>query len=258
MKRKKVAIGAAALLSVGIIYGGINFFDNTKEVKVAASNITLSDKEEIHYKMMNAIDFYNTAQGSFTIKNYKDNTQSTIDYIVDVTDNPSASVKVFDNQNPIQQVDFENNELTVSSFKKKTKSKNKTTPIKDIKKNAKVTVESDTLTNKESSEPKIKKDHYTQDIKERYYTGPNGEKSYNYRSESIMTGRASESIFPQEIATVFLEDYNNWNISNNYVVSKRNSTVLKGQLNDYYATKLGATNFELYVDKKTGILLMYK
>jgi outer membrane lipoprotein-sorting protein len=67
------------------------------------------------------------------------------------------------------------------------------------------------------------------------------------------------SLFPQEIATNFLINYDNWEIKEqNLEYLGRKSLLISGTLEEDNARKFQGKEFRFWIDKQTGILLTYE
>ncbi|KPU46052.1 hypothetical protein OXPF_05330 [Oxobacter pfennigii] len=94
--------------------------------------------------------------------------------------------------------------------------------------------------------------------KDRYNKDINGNKTILLRVDQAHMGIAQRSLFPQDIAASFLQDYSKWDITGeekylNYDVYK-----VEGTLESYLSEKLGGNRFKMLVEKNTGILLKYE
>ena len=82
-----------------------------------------------------------------------------------------------------------------------------------------------------------------------------GSPSYTYRN-SIFSP-VSTSLMPQEMTFGYLTDYDHWTIDGEEQLLGTNCIKLSGFLTGSYSDKLGITDFEMWVQKETGILLKY-
>lgn len=93
-------------------------------------------------------------------------------------------------------------------------------------------------------------------LEERYYVDENGDPNYCYRSDPTNAGGANECLFPQEYTFGYLSDKDLWAVEGSVEYCGRQCWDIVGKLNSSYAAQTGAVQFRMYVDQKTGILLM--
>ncbi|MFE4524907.1 hypothetical protein ACFRCQ_22840 [Cytobacillus firmus] len=198
-------------------------------------------KEEIHSKMLNSINYFKSAKGNFV---YSDNTgiEYTVDYHVKTKDNPSSVVTMNDHGEKSTQSFNEKSSLIIDHEKE---AYNELAVPENFSKEMWAHLE------KEDKKPKAR------------YQKENGEKVYVHYVDPTQMGIAQDSLYPQSIAMGFLEDYDQWEITD--VLSKENgglhnldTIIIEGTLNDYYQKKHSAKTFKLWVSKDTGILLNYE
>lgn len=82
-----------------------------------------------------------------------------------------------------------------------------------------------------------------------------GSPSYSYRNNIFAS--LSTSLMPQEMTFGYLTDYDHWTIDGEEQLLGTNCIKLSGFLTGSYSDKLGITDFEMWVQKETGILLKY-
>lgn len=207
----------------------------TKTQSISSNSITPITKEEIHYKMLNSVDNFKTAKGSFVYDSKIANEHIVVDYQVDLGQSPKSYEKIQGNinQTSINQehiFDGQDRNYLDNNGKKYTKDK----------------------VNKSPGDLKDKS------VQARYQKNSNGEKVYLYRNNPAMMRDASMSLFPQQMITGYLEDYSKWNIVSETTLNGLNAVVIEGDLNDYYKTKLGSAKFKWWVHKDTGIVLQFE
>lgn len=186
-------------------------------------------QEDIHYKMLNAIDFYDKAKGNFVYGSVNANFHFDVEYQVKVKNGAGSYYKLKDKNGLVQQsavdgdviVQLDDTDKTYTSFK-----------IPNVQENP----------NKKS-------------VKSRYGKTEDGEKEYSIRYDPSHMGIASNSLFSQNMAIGFLEDYTKWSIKGEEKYLSLDSVVIEGTLNDYYKEKHQASTFKFWVHKDTGILL---
>lgn len=235
-KRKGLIVGISTLAFVGgTAFSGYQLSANAEtnqSTNVQAISIQQEEnisKEELQHRMLNSIDYFESVEGGFI---YHDilGEDTTIDYKIKIKDKPSSYEKLIMKDNTIQ-ASFDGTEKTFLD------DKNKVFRKLGVMKQT------------------YNKDQFKSESPKERYQSRDGEKVYIHRGDPSNMGLASESVFPQNIALGFLEDYNKWDISSEGTLNGENVVIVKGTLNDYYSAKFKATSFKLWVDKDTGILL---
>lgn len=84
-----------------------------------------------------------------------------------------------------------------------------------------------------------------------------GAPGYRYRANPTNLPLASFSLLPQEFAFGFLSDFSKWEITGTDTYLGRECVVVKGQVGGDYGQKLRVSDFEMRIDRETGILLDY-
>jgi beta-lactamase regulating signal transducer with metallopeptidase domain/outer membrane lipoprotein-sorting protein len=192
-------------------------------------------KEEILTKMINTIDYFETAKGEFKTHtvNY-DGTQNDmlVNYELSLKNNAGGYSKT--------SSIFNGKEETVYSYYKDGSMWN--------------------LNNGTYVEAKYQTPprRGTLSIKDAFKVTDKGENETDYR-ERPPIGIADESLFPYEIASNYTRDLNAWEIEKqNEQLLGHNTVVIKGTLNDYARKKHSSNTFRFWVDKNTGILVKYE
>lgn len=93
------------------------------------------------------------------------------------------------------------------------------------------------------------------DGNERYYVDENGDPHYRYRGNPTNADMAGECLFPQVSAFAYLMDKSLWEVSGTVSYCSRECYSITGIVNESYASQIGADTFMMYVDQQTGILL---
>lgn len=208
-----------------------------------------TQKDEIWHKMLNSIDYYNSVIGKMiysdspnngTYVNYQANLNKSeaytkifevnisdisglIDgYIPEYTDKNCFDIEVFTDGNSL--VTLDNLEGTAK-------------------------YEGEAVFSRENSEPI--------DDSERVTVEEDGNPGYYYRTDITNIYLTRMSLFPQEMAFVFLTDYDLWNIDGVEEYVGRQCFVISDKTSDDYGKKLNVDNFKFYVDRETGVLLKY-
>lgn len=92
---------------------------------------------------------------------------------------------------------------------------------------------------------------------ERITVAEDGINCYAYRADPINAPTAREGLQPQELTFNFMTVEDNWDITGETTYLDRDCVVIEGHTNDYAEEKLGVYTFEFTVDKETGVLMKY-
>lgn len=237
MKKRFIITATSALVCGGILLSSFvqEKNDQQSENIVSASNVsTENSMEDIHYKMLNSIDYFESAKGSFVRSSEVLGYTDEIDYQVKLKNKPVSKVKIKRNGNDELETLYSDTELSTKDFMEKSIRKEKI----------------------EKAESKMNQKE--KQVSSRYLKLDNGKKVYQYRDDPSFMGRAAISLFPQELATGFLEDYSKWSVSENKQINNLDAVVIKGHFNDDYQQRFNAKTFELDVHTETGVLLGYR
>lgn len=203
---------------------------DNKQQQVAEEENNFLSKEQIHYLLLNSMDNFDTAQGNLEYKS-KDQYEPNIEYQVDM-----------DKINPIG---FEK----VGEVIKLAKDGEYKTIDAKTQKVVRNVGYSDYVEAKDEDKK----------IESRYSKSSDGKPLYNYRDDHPLVGISKGSLFPQELATNLLENYENWKIEDqNIKYLGRESIIIRGPLDKDNAAKFNSYSFKFWVDKQTGILLTYE
>lgn len=197
-------------------------------------------KDNIYHKMINSIDFYNTASGTIDLKLV--GVPTVVDYSVDMIKCNSYQ-KIVNTDMNLEK--FCENGVTYSYDNLARTSQ---ALIDAVSK-----VELLQISNELSSNLQT----YANDDA-RVTLGSDGYYTYYYRANPTNAAFASVSLFPQELAFGFLRDKSLWNITDQIIYENRNCAVITGSAAPSYGEKLGVATFMMYVDTETGILLKYE
>ncbi|MEH7109106.1 sigma-E factor regulatory protein RseB domain-containing protein [Bacillus sp. JJ1764] len=198
-------------------------------------NIKNMTKEEILTKMLNTVDYFETAKGSF--KMHYDNSPLTmiIEYELSLHKNAGGFSKITNLDNGPSQV----------LYHYYTGGK-----LWDLDESKGAYLEMDYQLENFSSN--------TLTIGEAFRVDNDGINVTNMRERPLI-GEAQSSLFPYEIASNYTRDLNKWNIEKqNEELLGHNTLVIKGTLNSYAKVKHKAATFRFWVDKDTGILVKYE
>lgn len=191
--------------------------------------VSLITKDDIQNKIVNSIDYFNSAEGSFTWYMEKSNTDMTIDYKVKIKDKPSSYEKITFKEGVVIENLFDGKNKETYNNKDKT-----------YKTGGVVLIDGDSS-------------KYS--IKNRYYKSGDGTPGVYLRQDPSFMGYAKESLFNQNVALGFLEDQSKWDMKNGETFLGLDTVVINGTFSDYYSNKLKANTYKLWVEKNTGIIL---
>ena len=218
-----------------------NASKNNSQVTPLEEKDTAVTKEDIHYKMLNSIQFYEKAKGSFIFHSDSLNEDKQVDYNVKVKNGAFSKVKVISNNSSSYESMYSSLDQTYTeeNLDEKNYWKMKAAPVSENSKEI----------------PKTKLGQ-KEEIATRYSQKNGIQKVYTNLPDPSYMGYPSISLYPQDVALGYLEDYNNWDIvSNNEKLNNLDVVVIQGNLNRSYQEKHGALTFKLWVQKDTGILL---
>lgn len=221
-------------LSVCMVIAGINIFmgcsignndypSYVKNVEVNEEFLnSMSDKELIVYKMINSIDFYENAFGTFSKFNKEDESNETIEYWADIKNKKS------------HYIDSDGTELLVKDNKRYFIDNNKKTYLED-----------DIKDEKDDNIPKLK-------LKDRL---ANSEK-YAYRRDGAFLDILEESLFNQNEAFSEIKGLDNWEINKEVDYLGRKAVEITGKI--IGERDFGGKSFYVLIDKETGIVLVFR
>ncbi len=207
-----------------------------------------SVKEEIVYKMLNSMDYFTTAQVSFSalfpgfdIEEYYTIETNLNTGISHQTKSDNFSQSYASAANAVNAATSDVNEayesysdgVTVRSYNNLEK----------------------TVQTIGTSEERRSLDEEWPDLEERYYIDENGDPNYCYRGNPTNASMAGECLLPQVSAFAYLMDEDLWEVTESLQYCGRDCYSVEGTVNDSYSAQIGAETFMMYVDKETGILL---
>lgn len=234
--KKTLTIIASVGLTVSLL-GSNAFAKNYYESSTSIPDNSLEFKEEIQNKMVNSIDYFNKAKGTYTFSSKTLDVVNNVDFQVELGDKSMSytKLKVTDNfKEKIIERKYNGDEiLYLDQINKKYKK------FADGNKEGR---------NKDS---KLK----GTPAKERYIKENGKIVGVHHRKDPSFMTIASEVLFNQNIALGYLNDYSKWNIVDETNYLGFDAVVINGTLDDYYQVKHKAVTFTLWVDKNTGILL---
>ncbi|PFJ17653.1 hypothetical protein COD67_14430 [Bacillus cereus] len=261
MKKKIIISGiTGGILATSLMYGNIDLnksrdtkvyaaSENVKKETIAIQNTT-EEKQKIQTLMLNSIDHFKTAKGSFEY--FNGDTNELIEYQTDLTMKPRYYEKVqelaIENHSSLKEGDIvggyeintydgENLNIYNNGFPKRNS--------KPYAYNVKTPPRTQEEVNK----------YKNSTINKRITVEPDGEKVYIHRLDPSYMRIAKTILLPEDYAMGYMEDSTKWNITGQETIAGIDTVIIEGQLNDYYTTKYNGGNFKLNVDPKTGIML---
>lgn len=194
-------------------------------------------KTNIYNKMLNTIDFFNTAELSADI-HMAEEENLTVDYYTNI-DASSAYQAIYESRN----LTFESFCNPNNDFLIRVDNKRKTYNRYDLK------------VYKRSDSPYIP-------LEERIIyddlTG-DGLPVYRYRINTTNCSLASYTLFPEGLTYSYLADFERWEIADNSIeYLGRKCVKIVGRPNPYTGDKHNNDNFVMLVDAQTGIILKFE
>ncbi|KAB2397080.1 MULTISPECIES: hypothetical protein [Bacillus cereus group] len=238
IKRNKIVAGLVITgLTLGVA-GYVNLpINNNQTVKAEVRNSTEEQKSLIQNKMVNSIDNFSSAQGSFLYYAKLANIDQTIEFDVKLNNKPVSHNKMKNN---------DGNKVSESTFD----GKQHLTVFHDEKQY--------NLANAISNEEAPVKSQAIP-AEQRYIKGPNGKnEGVKLRRDPANMGLANEVLFSQNIALGFLEEKNKWTIKGEEKYLDLPVIIITGEVPNSYAQRHGGKTFKLLVHKDTGILLNFE
>lgn len=205
------------------------FFNKTDEIDV--SNVILneeffssmSEKELIHYKILNSIDYFKNVVGELETTDVKYGNNGKVVYVIDVESRRGYvhSISEGDDREIIcdngNQLQIDNVKKSYREFQLEVRPKDET--LKKLK----------------------PKNRYSE------------KEGYMRRNDSEYILGADDSVFDQEFSSGELKDYSTWDIKGEENYLGRNCVVIEGDLGS--VGKSGDKTFRKLVDKDTGMIL---
>jgi hypothetical protein len=260
MNKKVLLAGISGMIISTGIFGLSLMYSDTDHKAHAEENQdnhpkqvlnTNNEKAKMQGLMLNSIDYFSTAKGTFEYFSESGGYHLNVDYQTDLSDNP----KSYEKSEPItstaiQKKSQENAEIEVQLYDgehiiQESTDRNETSEdgqseVQSIKVGKMSKGERDELKESKISERIVETE---------------GEKSYIHRPDPSYMGVSKTSLFPEDFAMGFLEDNNNWDIKGQENIAGVDTVVIEGKLNNDYASRYAADRFKLYVEQNTGILI---
>lgn len=192
-----------------------------------------SAQEEVYYKMLNSMDYFTTARVSFTevLPGFDEELAYTLETNLDTSiahqtltrsDDPDFSQETYADGTTVWEYDNRAKRVSSAGGVEKRRTLEEEWP----------------------------------GITERYSIDENGDPNYCYRGNPANVSGAGECLLPQAWAFGFLPEKDLWVIEGSLEYCGRQCYDVVGTVRDSYAAQIGAGQFRMYVDQKTGILLM--
>lgn len=192
-----------------------------------------SAQEEVYYKMLNSMDYFTTARVSFTevLPGFDEELAYTIETNLETSiahqtltrsDDPDFSQETYADGTTVWEYDNRAKRVSSAGGVEKRRTLEEEWP----------------------------------GITERYSIDENGDPHYRYRGNPTNVSGAGECLLPQTWAFGFLPEKDLWVIEGSLEYCGRQCYDVVGTVRDSYAAQIGAGQFRMYVDQKTGILLM--
>jgi hypothetical protein len=190
-------------------------------------NFSDMTKEQILTKMINSVDYFQTAKGEFKIPGGNTSGYAVVDYEISLRNLKGGFSKVINEKGKSENEQYYKDGTIWMIFK---------------------------------NQGSYREDKYqeaprrgTLTIKDAFTTDKNGDSVTDYR-ERPPIGAPMSSLFHYEIVSSLMRDLNKWEIEKqNEMLLGHNTMVIKGKSN-----RRDAHSFRFWVDKDTGILLKYE
>jgi outer membrane lipoprotein-sorting protein len=187
-------------------------------------------KEEILTKMLNTVDYFETANGEYKVHYGHSPGYSVVEYTISLGNKPGGIGKRTNTVNGNEEVTFEYY---------------KDGSVWTLSEQSKTYMESEYLEDGSLGT--------TLKIGDAFFVDSEGINVTKYR-ERPPIGVANETLFPYEIASNYTRDLNSWEIEKqNEELLGQNTLVIKGNIN-----RRDFQSFRFWVDKDTGILVKYE
>lgn len=204
-------------------------------------------KDDIFHMMLNTIDYFNKASGTFVFNCSDPNNRTIVDFQTNMLDTTSYS--------EVKHIYVDGLSMPFSMNSESVKADQ----IVYCQNNDQITLNEENKTYKispfsthslESCVPIKDEDRIT--------TAPDGMPCYSYRSNPTNVEFSSMCLLPQEITIGFLEDQELWEIEGVKEFSGLDCYVIHGKTSEDYGAKLNVAEFEFLVDVNTGVLVRYE
>jgi outer membrane lipoprotein-sorting protein len=208
--------GITLLVTSGILIHSISI-----EAAPTVQENSISDK------MINAIDNYKDIQGTYHIIEKPIDVDQTVTFKIKEGSAPGSYVKVVDNPSGL----YEETHADGDSMLSYTPSKNEF-HINKVDKN----------TFQKINGPRVSKND-------------RGEIVYIHRQDPSLASIASDVTFPENYGFWLKAPNAQYNVVGHENILNRDATVIEGKMDPYVGQKHHATDFKMWVDSETGVLL---
>lgn len=226
--------------------------ENTEKIAEVRALVIAPDaesvtKDDIFHMMLNTVDYFNKASGTFIFNCSDPNNRTIVDFQTNMLDTTSYSeVKHIYVDGLSTSISMNSESVTVDQ-------------IVYCQNNDKITLNEENKTynispfstySLESCAPIKDEDRITID--------PDGMPCYSYRSNPTNVEFSSMCLLPQEITMGFLQNQDLWEIEGVKEFSGLDCYVIHGKTSEDYGAKLNVAEFEFLVDVNTGVLVRYE
>lgn len=224
------------------------------EAEISTHGEVKITQDYIYDRMLNTMDYYGILQGKFRTTQFYSGVDYEVEYFVDGEDNQSFERMIDYGGNNARSGEALPEHEMVSYYDGKTyqeaiitydDSGKRSMPEKEI-----------IHTSNEDAEERKNLD-FVALVKpsSRVQTDSDGINTYYYRQSPNALGFSRASLEPQELTIGYLRDFSTWEISRQETLLDRSCSVIQGTLSGDYSEKLHTTDFTLWVDNETGVLL---
>lgn len=230
------AVGSTMLYKTNNInaYAESNYSEitvsNEKDLSVDNSISNIANPEQIknmvYNKMLNTVDYFNSAEGSFVTNLIDMESESEVNFITNISQEAS-----YESANDIETFWRGNQVSTYNNMARTALILNCGEYVNDetrLSGESRIEIESD------------------------------GSKNYYYRYNSTNLPYAKLALLPQEMTFGLLSDFTLWSAFENVEYLGRTCVSISGVTTEEYCKRLNTVNFEMYVDESTGIILKYE
>lgn len=229
--------------------------DNEEKISVKdipLEKLTPKSKQDYYHKMINSFDYYNTVSGSFKTNSLDpDGTESVVSYQVDMINNLSYE-KISEKDHQSETYVSPNRLIEINNAKKSKSTSNM------INTKAEELCLDDSVLHTKGDIARAKaelKEFFADD--KRVTVNEKGEDCcYHRMNATNLCISAAYSLFAEDMSFGYLSDFSLWDIVGDTTYLGRDAVIIKGKASDY-GKKFNTAEFEMIVDKETGILLKH-
>ena len=223
-------------------------FETVEEINQIA-NI----KENIFNNLLNAIDYYDVVEGTFTTTLWSasedEDAATIVSYISNIPEQQSYQKIATEKQPAVLEVYvLDGKKITFNNLSRTYTEQERELSEKEsarTKQDGNICLRANSYTNARYAENRA-------GIKE------DGMPIYRYRNDLTNADYASVSIFPQTLTFGLLTDFDNWEITGIGSYLDRKTLIINGSISDpVYSEKINSNSFQLTIDFETGIILEF-